>query len=739
MTAGSSTVVCVSAVIFLLVCGGRLVHRQYYGQQDCEMTYMYQWPQYPEIHLPAEIEGKYPQYSLHYYTESSHPVESIILPLRGIPALFLPGNAGSYKQARSSASIALRMHLSDFPHKKYFDFFTINFNEELSGMFGGVLQNQADYVASAIQHILSLYVGVKPHPQSVVIIGHSMGGIMAKALFANPNFNHSTVTTIIALSSPLQHPVLIFDSLLHEFYERMNEVWSNPNTTTSHVTLVSISGGERDVMVPTFLTVDPKALNLGASSIPRNWASADHLAIVWCRRVQLALTRTLFLLQDGERGLSKNASLRYSLFEHLLTRGKEIPLPDDSLKRLKTKDIKVVTCESEFYQKGVKKGYKYIATPLIAEDHTPLSLLLASNTDQTSWAYVCAMSPDKSTCKDVSGFGSLLPPKEGVIKYILSGTGELKALMPEATHVVLSQSQPPSRRTTGFLLIQKCSSSSFSPSTISLPWTKMTLQLPAGHCSLINLSLPQLTQVWQSYRADVKSSCVGVAGGLVVPWYPDPPLSYSSQSSSSLTIHLSLFVPMPSQATPPYLLLWSAAHCEVNVTVTSDPFALLDKLTIIHAPLLLPWVTALCISGLRRRIILELSILLLLHTAARYGMLLEWVELNPLWSGCGPMVLHILSCGLQRVLCVMMSFSADVFQTCLGRVWRGRLSWSLMAGGVLLSLGVCSSLGLLLALLAFLIRVGLTVLYLEYTPSTYMCLFSASAVGNWRWLVCWSV
>ena len=47
MTAGSSTVVCVSAVIFLLVCGGRLVHRQYYGQQDCEMTYMYQWPQYP--------------------------------------------------------------------------------------------------------------------------------------------------------------------------------------------------------------------------------------------------------------------------------------------------------------------------------------------------------------------------------------------------------------------------------------------------------------------------------------------------------------------------------------------------------------------------------------------------------------------------------------------------------------------------------------------------------------------
>ena len=37
-------IVCVMSVLLLCVC--RLVHRQYNGQQDCEMTYMYQWPQY---------------------------------------------------------------------------------------------------------------------------------------------------------------------------------------------------------------------------------------------------------------------------------------------------------------------------------------------------------------------------------------------------------------------------------------------------------------------------------------------------------------------------------------------------------------------------------------------------------------------------------------------------------------------------------------------------------------------
>ena len=70
--------------------------------------------------------------ALHISLLFSNPVlaESAPLPtLSGVPVLFLPGNAGSHKQARSSASIALRMHGSEFPHKKRFNFFTVNFDE----------------------------------------------------------------------------------------------------------------------------------------------------------------------------------------------------------------------------------------------------------------------------------------------------------------------------------------------------------------------------------------------------------------------------------------------------------------------------------------------------------------------------------------------------------------------------------------------------------------------------------
>ena len=63
-------------------------------------------------------------YDLHDATLDSRPLR-----LSGVPALFIPGNAGSHKQSRSSASIALRMHQAEFSSKKHFDFFTVNLDE----------------------------------------------------------------------------------------------------------------------------------------------------------------------------------------------------------------------------------------------------------------------------------------------------------------------------------------------------------------------------------------------------------------------------------------------------------------------------------------------------------------------------------------------------------------------------------------------------------------------------------
>lgn len=55
--------------------------------------------------------------------------------------------------------------------------FSVSFNEDLSGLYGGVLLSQTDYAAACIRKILSLYktnAYTKTVPTSVILIGHSM-------------------------------------------------------------------------------------------------------------------------------------------------------------------------------------------------------------------------------------------------------------------------------------------------------------------------------------------------------------------------------------------------------------------------------------------------------------------------------------------------------------------------------------------------------------------------------------
>jgi len=108
-------------------------------------------------------------YGLYAYAEGKHiePVRNF--KFTGIPVLYLPGNAGSYKQVRSFASVALRKWL-DNRTPFHFDFFSVDFNEEMSGMYGYVLERQGQYVKRVIEKITSLY----EEYHHIVIIGHSM-------------------------------------------------------------------------------------------------------------------------------------------------------------------------------------------------------------------------------------------------------------------------------------------------------------------------------------------------------------------------------------------------------------------------------------------------------------------------------------------------------------------------------------------------------------------------------------
>lgn len=66
-------------------------------QNGCIMTYMF--PQYIPISAPANVSSA--KYGLYLYHEGWRKIDynEHIKKLSGVPVLFIPGNAGSYKQA----------------------------------------------------------------------------------------------------------------------------------------------------------------------------------------------------------------------------------------------------------------------------------------------------------------------------------------------------------------------------------------------------------------------------------------------------------------------------------------------------------------------------------------------------------------------------------------------------------------------------------------------------------------
>jgi pimeloyl-ACP methyl ester carboxylesterase len=151
---------------------------------SCAMTYM--WPNYLAVPVPHAAWGTRPSYSLYLYREgrSDGGVDGV----RGLPVLFIPGNAGSGKQVRSLGAQA-DTDLAEQAGQSgsaagagagaapELDFWAVDFDEELSALSGGDLAAQARFVCKSIPFVLSKYGAAPP---GVIVVGHSMGGIVAR-------------------------------------------------------------------------------------------------------------------------------------------------------------------------------------------------------------------------------------------------------------------------------------------------------------------------------------------------------------------------------------------------------------------------------------------------------------------------------------------------------------------------------------------------------------------------------
>lgn len=264
---------------------------------------------------------------MYAYAEGNNIDAARRMDFDGIPVLFIPGSGGSYKQARSLGSVLMRKAMGDHNIKFHFDVFTVDLNEEYSALYGGVLEQQTEFVRQAIYRILDLYQGSTcQRPNNVVLVGHSMGGLIAKGLFNSPVFDPSVVRVIFTFATPHSRPVIVFDEYIYRYYRTTSKTWlsGRPNKL-KHVTLISVGGGHKDYLVQadsiTSWEVDVYAVT---TTIPTVWRSVDHLAILWCKELVLVTARALFDMVDPKaKQITRDRELRIRIASyHFLHRNR---------------------------------------------------------------------------------------------------------------------------------------------------------------------------------------------------------------------------------------------------------------------------------------------------------------------------------------------------------------------------------------------------------------------------------
>ncbi|XP_065898651.1 GPI inositol-deacylase-like [Dysidea avara] len=576
----------------------------------CEMTWMFDMANYTEIRLPSKIQKLYPTYGLYFYGEGIYAAVYRVHPLEGIPVLFIPGNRGSYKQGRSAGSIAMRMAGVEFPKHRHFNHFLVDLNEEFSGIFGGTLLRQAEYVRHCISHILTLYSHLSNPPTTVTVLAHSMGGMVARALFTLDTFDTSLVNLIITMASPHARPVAYSDMSLYMFYQQVDEAWNSARV--DNVTLVSIAAGEKDLQVPRHLT-QPKVnsdhgtlINYLTHSVPRHWKSSDHQAIVWCRRLQLSLSRAFFNMQHTNK-LDLDPNKYHTVLDQWLSNPPVQHQTLDQFPRVDTTNISwewsiqsghdmFISCKRNDTNR-VK--ITFLAYQISAWLRKWQMVTVASNMNQDPWLLLCQIKSDNvtlSNCQDASKHTLQLPPVYGTIRVMQLSLWNHKnyiILAASPRYTSKQNSNPQSSRIKDYSYVNFHNGSSH---TVTLPnlFSGYTVVKLVARCPLSTVNLEAIDSPWsQVYKVTVilqedrsNSSYPFVLS--VGPFVDSVSLGYHS-SYGSLPLAIKFDMTLETHYKEAHFLIWSGQTSKVEIHIQPDAVGVVSKVVCDCLPDLIWW------------------------------------------------------------------------------------------------------------------------------------------------------
>ena len=518
----------------------------------CEMTWMYEYPEYLPVPLGKKVTRRFPSYKLYLYGEGEYADSIRRFQMRGIPVLFIPGNAGSYKQVRSLASVALRKAEKSAYH---FNYFTVDLAESFSGIAGGFLEEQTFFVRLCISRILKLYSKANYPPKSIVLVGHSMGGLLARAQFALSGFDSSQAHTIITLGSPHQHAVVSLDPYLDSFYENVNSFWSRElylkNSSFQNVVTVSVSGGANDVLVRsgisslTGLAKANQTISVVSTAVPRVWVTIDHLCLCWCKQLVLAINRALFdMIDPASRQISENKNLRMQVMRHHFVSHLTPRIASQEHIKDTFRNISVVLIKDDFWKfntvsRAAKNGKQFYAFP----SRTSSQFTVVTNLNTEHWLFGCKKMSGK-TCNSLvslSVYIQLYPVTDSVLKLAVFQPHNFRKF----SHFVVYNPNP---RDSQVLIWTEFLNSYPASQELKLPWfyAKTKFEIPVhDHPLFLNFTIPSISKAWKVYtfavtatKCEEENKKIILAARIHVPWFKEDVYFFSNTSEMRILIKL---------------------------------------------------------------------------------------------------------------------------------------------------------------------------------------------------------